>query len=343
MADNVAFTPGSGATGAADDIGGVLYPRVKLGLGADGSATDAIGGSGVVSNAVQRMSIATDDVWHGGVTEAAPATDTASSGLNGRLQRVAQRLTSLIALFPSAIGRTTSAGSLSTVIASDDAMVGIVTETAPASDTASSGLNGRLQRIAQRVTSLIALVPASLGQKTMANAFAVSIASDQSVIPAGGDVAHDGVDSGNPVKVGGIAKTSLPTAVADADRVNALHDKFGRQIMRSNLRELLGVQQTQISASTSETTIVTAVASTFLDLYGLILANTGATAVTVTIKDATAGTTRAKIYVPAGDTRGFMLPADAGIPQASSNNNWTATCSASTTAMEVTALYAKNT
>lgn len=37
------------------------------------------------------------------------------------------------------------------------AAVGSLTETAPASDTASSGLNGRLQRIAQRLTSLIAL------------------------------------------------------------------------------------------------------------------------------------------------------------------------------------------
>lgn len=33
--------------------------------------------------------------------------------------------------------------------------IGIVTETAPGTDTASSGLNGRLQRIAQRITSLI--------------------------------------------------------------------------------------------------------------------------------------------------------------------------------------------
>jgi hypothetical protein len=40
--------------------------------------------------------------------------------------------------------------------------LGALTETAPASDTASSGLNGRLQRIAQRITSLIALVPAAL-------------------------------------------------------------------------------------------------------------------------------------------------------------------------------------
>jgi hypothetical protein len=40
MADNVAITPGSGAIAAADDIGGVLYQRVKVAHGADGSATD---------------------------------------------------------------------------------------------------------------------------------------------------------------------------------------------------------------------------------------------------------------------------------------------------------------
>jgi hypothetical protein len=39
----------------------------------------------------------------GGLTESAPGTDTASSGLNGRLQRLAQRLTSLIALLPTAL------------------------------------------------------------------------------------------------------------------------------------------------------------------------------------------------------------------------------------------------
>jgi hypothetical protein len=40
MADNVGYTPGSGATVAADDIGGVLHQRIKIGVGADGSATD---------------------------------------------------------------------------------------------------------------------------------------------------------------------------------------------------------------------------------------------------------------------------------------------------------------
>ena len=40
MADNIAVTPGTGATVAADDIGGVLFQRVKIGVGTDGSATD---------------------------------------------------------------------------------------------------------------------------------------------------------------------------------------------------------------------------------------------------------------------------------------------------------------
>jgi hypothetical protein len=40
MVDNVGYTPGTGATIAADDIGGVLHQRVKLGVGGDGVAVD---------------------------------------------------------------------------------------------------------------------------------------------------------------------------------------------------------------------------------------------------------------------------------------------------------------
>lgn len=67
-----------------------------------------------------------------------------------------------------------------------EAKLGAVTETAPATDTASSGLNGRLQRIAQRLTSLIGLLPAALGQGTMAQSLRVVLASDQSTVLVGG-------------------------------------------------------------------------------------------------------------------------------------------------------------
>ena len=145
MPDNFSFSPGSGAEGAAKNIGGVLYPKVI--------ATEIDGSDTALAAKL------------GSLTETAPTTDTASSGLNGRLQRIAQRLTSLIALIP-ALGQSTKSGSLPVTLASDDDVqgkLGSLTETAPATDTASSGLNGRLQRVAQRLTSLIALLPTSLG------------------------------------------------------------------------------------------------------------------------------------------------------------------------------------
>jgi hypothetical protein len=44
-----------------------------------------------------------------------------------------------------------------------------------------------------------------------------------------GNVAHDAVDSGNPVKIGGKATTSLPTAVSNLDRVDAYFNEYGEQ------------------------------------------------------------------------------------------------------------------
>jgi hypothetical protein len=65
---------------------------------------------------------------------------------------------------PAAITGYATEATLATRLSESDfdTKVGSLTETAPATDTASSGLNGRLQRIAQRITSLIALLPAAL-------------------------------------------------------------------------------------------------------------------------------------------------------------------------------------
>ena len=52
MADNVAITPGVGATVAADNIGGVLHQRVKLSVGADGEAADLDSGQQLMAASV---------------------------------------------------------------------------------------------------------------------------------------------------------------------------------------------------------------------------------------------------------------------------------------------------
>lgn len=94
-------------------------------------------------------------------------------------------------------------------------------------------------------------------------------------------------------------------------------------------------QQTTISNQT-EATIVTATSGTRHSLQGLFIANTGATAATVTIKDGTSGTTVLKVYCPATDNAGAMFAVP--IEQAAANANWTATANATTT-LEVTALF----
>lgn len=158
----------------------------------------------------------------------------------------------------------------------------------------------------------------------------------------GGPTASGATLAANPVSTGGLARTTPPTAVANNQVVNDQKSIYGEQIVRNSLRETKGNQQTQISSSTSETTIVTADATYKLDLYGLILTNTSATGTKVTIKDSTAGTTRMVIYIPANDTRGFMLPACDGHKQSAVNNNWTATCGTSVAAIEITALFVQN-
>lgn len=51
MADNVTL-PGTGAVVAADEVGGAVYQRVKLALGADGAAADLAPGQGLMAASV---------------------------------------------------------------------------------------------------------------------------------------------------------------------------------------------------------------------------------------------------------------------------------------------------
>jgi hypothetical protein len=180
--------------------------------------------------------------------------------------------------------------------------------------------------------------------QTLATVTTVSTVTTCSTVTTltGSSIASGSSDSGNPHKIGAVAHTAAPTAVTDGQRVNLIADKVGKLITAGSIRDLKVIEQTTITSSTSETTIAAAVASTFKDLYGLIITNTSATGTKVTIKDSTSGTTRAVIYVPANDTRGFMLHESAALPQATTNTAWTATCGTSVASIEITALTVKN-
>jgi hypothetical protein len=97
VADNTVLNSGAGGdTIATDDIGGVKHQRVKLSLGTDGSATDALGGAGAVASGVQRVTLASDDpgVTHlatiaGAVDGTEMQVDIVAGGVTGRAEDAA--------------------------------------------------------------------------------------------------------------------------------------------------------------------------------------------------------------------------------------------------------------
>lgn len=185
--------------------------------------------------------------------------------------------------------------------------------------------------------------PVSMAAAPTGAALDATLTGGTQVAKAVGDIAAGASDSGAPVKMGAVGKTANPTAVTDGQRANLIADKLGKQVVVGSIRDLKANQLTTITSSVAETTIVTGVASVFLDLYGLIITNSSTTVCKVTIKDATAGTTRAVFVVPANDTRGFMLPESGAMKQSTVNNNWTATCGTSVADIVITAMTVQNT
>lgn len=137
------------------------------------------------------------------------------------------------------------------------------------------------------------------------------------------------------------AQNALPSAATPGNLTGLTGDKFGRPVVLNNaFRDIMGTQTTTISSSTSETTIITQVASTFLDLVSIFISNTSATAARVDIRDTTAGSVIFQLYIPAGDMRGLSLTTP--WPQTAVNTNWTAQSSASVADLRISALFIKN-
>jgi hypothetical protein len=93
MADNVGYTPGTGATVAADEISGVLHQRVKIGVGTDGVAVDVSEGNpmpvaayGELIEAIEALRMAVQALTRSGLGQSMP--DTA-----GRLRVLAEQPT----------------------------------------------------------------------------------------------------------------------------------------------------------------------------------------------------------------------------------------------------------
>lgn len=266
--DWVAGTQPGGGTGGAGDasaanqlLGNASVASIDTKTPALGQALAALSRP-VVLTALQQTALtppaaitgfateSTLDTRLGSLIEVAPVTDTGSSGLNGRLQRIAQRLSSLITALGSpfqaggSIGNTgflanagtnlnTSLLGLETTQVAGNVLTGAVLEAVPANDTASSGLNGRLQRIAQRLTTLLAVFPITIavnsGNKD-ASTLRVVLATDQPALTSKLLVTPDSValpanQSCNTAQFGGSAvATGTGAGGAGVPRVTVSND-----------------------------------------------------------------------------------------------------------------------
>lgn len=119
----------------------------------------------------------------------------------------------------------------------------------------------------------------------------------------GSGTAHDAVDSGNPHKLGAKATTSLSglTLVASADRTDLFAGVDGVLITRphSNLEDLLD-GTADITDGSSTSVIAAQGAGVRVYITDVVIANSSASAVTVTLRDGAAGTVKATFMVPAG-------------------------------------------
>jgi hypothetical protein len=180
------------------------------------------------------------------------------------------------------------------------------------------------------------------GAITVDGAVTADLGSNNDVVVEG-DVAHGDADSGGggPVKVGFKAVTTTPTAVDDDDRVNALSDTLGRQVVSPH--QLIDEQDDQVTtiSNTSETTILAAGgAGVKNDLIAITVANSSTTSTLVTIRDGTAGTIRWYIEATAESTSGIVFPMP--LRQASANVVWTAQAADSVSTLYVSVQAAQN-
>lgn len=169
----------------------------------------------------------------------------------------------------------------------------------------------------------------------------ITVASDNSAVALWGHGATAATVPANATYAGRRGSTALPTAVTDGQQVGSMGDKFGRTVALIGAMRDLTLPMTQLTlANTTETTLIAAVAATFLDIVSVTIINTSATATQVDFRDSTGGTIRWSAYVPPTDMRGIVLPVP--IPQNAVNNNWTAKLVTAVSSIIISGLYITN-
>ena len=102
-------------------------------------------------------------------------------------------------------------------------------------------------------------------------------------LPIDGAIVHDAVDAGKPIKVGGKANTTAPTAVAAGDRVDAWFGLRGELIvlpympLAARSGDTVGPKTVTLTLTTNAALLAAPGSGVSLVILGLIVGNTSAT------------------------------------------------------------------
>jgi len=147
---------------------------------------------------------------------------------------------------------------------------------------------------------------------TTADGLLVNLGTNNDVTITGGGVAHDGADSGNPIKVGAKASATLSddTMVANADRTDLTSDLDGAIIVRSSrpLGDIISERVSNTDGASTAFTNFGATASTRNIITGYSIYNDSATAGYVDFRDGTAGAVLWTVPIPTKGGANFAIP-----------------------------------
>ena len=290
MADNVDVTPGSGKTFATDDIDGVQYPRVKISQGADGSATD------VSSNAPLQVTLANT----GANTNKLLVTPDLPTGASTAAKQ-------------PALGTAGTASSDVITVQGISGMTAVKVDGSNVTQPISGTVTANLASGTNGIGKLTANSGVTIGAVEIAAAQTLGTVTTVTTVSAltGGGIAHDGVDSGNPIKTGAKAKSTLSgvTLVSSDDRADSTSDLDGAHIVRNNfaLGDLVNGNASNTDGSSTQ---VLAAGAAGIKHYitDVTITNTSASNIYVELKDGT--TVKWTFPVPAngGVTHHFASP-----------------------------------
>jgi len=331
MADNVAITAGSGTIISTEEVtrlNGATVPaqHAQRSLSAirtaDGTAIDLPGDT---SNGLDV------DVTRSALPAGA-STSANQTTIIGHIDGIEAQLTTL-------------AGYLDGLEGLVDGLEGGIGTSGDAAAVAggTGSLNAKIRlattQLADAVTSLQRLDDAISGSEIQVDvvtlpALPTGTNNIGDVDIVGGLVAHDAGDSGNPVKVGGRARTALPAAVAQDDRVDAIHDKYGRQLALVAPLDQRRSGTVNLTSTTGADVIAAPGASTAVVVTRILVVNGHASVGTkVSVRDGT--TVKATAFAAAGGG-GWTIEDPNGLFVAAANTAVTAICGTSGADVDVT-------